>query len=63
MLSIPTDKPSQAILDTAKEEKAFAIVMGTRNKSKMKKAILGSTSDAVVKNAEIPVIVVKKKES
>lgn len=62
VLSIPSKNPGQAIIDTAKEEGAFAIVMGTRGRSKLKKALLGSVSDFVVKNADIPVIVVRKQE-
>lgn len=35
--------------------------MGTRGRNKLKKVLLGSVSDHVVKNADIPVIVVRKK--
>jgi nucleotide-binding universal stress UspA family protein len=62
VLSVPSKTPGQTILDTAREEKAFCIIMGTRGRSAIKKAILGSVSDYLVKNAEIPVIVVRKKK-
>lgn len=61
MLSVPDKAPGQAILDTAREENCFAIVMGTRGRSKLKKALMGSVSEFVSKNSEIPVIVVRKK--
>jgi len=61
VLSVPGKNPGQVILEAAAEENVFAIVMGTRGRSKLKKALLGSVSDWVVKNAEIPVIVVRKK--
>ena len=60
MLSVPGKHAGQVIIDTAREEGAFAILMGTRGRSKIKKALLGSVSDFVIKNADIPVIVVRK---
>eukprot|EP00918_Siedleckia_nematoides_P105603 GHVU01230629.1.p1 GENE.GHVU01230629.1~~GHVU01230629.1.p1 ORF type:complete len:178 (-),score=29.92 GHVU01230629.1:892-1371(-) len=60
VLSVPGKQAGQVIIDTAREEKAFAILMGTRGRSKIKKALLGSVSDFVIKTAEIPVIVVRK---
>lgn len=62
VLSVPSKNAGQTILDTAKEEGAFAILMGTRGRSKIKKAFLGSVSDYVMHNAEIPVVVVRRKE-
>ena len=61
IISVPGKNPGQAIIDAANEENAFCIVMGTRGRSKLKKALLGSVSDYVVKNADIPVVVVKRK--
>ena len=61
MLSVPGKTAGVAILDTAAEENAVCIVMGTRGRSMIKKAIMGSVSDHVVRNADIPVIVVRKK--
>merc|ERR1712179_327118 len=58
VLSVPSKQPGHAILDTIKEEKCFAIVMGTRGGSALKKALTGSVSDHVVKHADIPVILV-----
>ena len=62
VLSVPSKNAGQTIIETAHEEGAFAIVMGTRGRSKIKKAILGSVSDYVVQNADIPTIVVRKHE-
>ena len=45
VLSIPSKHPGQTLVETSVEEKVFAIVMGTRGLSKLKKALLGSTSD------------------
>ncbi len=61
VLSVPSKTPGQTIIDTAREEGCFAIVMGTRNRSKLQKAIMGSVSDHVIKHADTPVIVVRKK--
>lgn len=62
VLSVPSKNAGQTILQTAQEENCFCIVMGTRGRSLLKKALLGSVSDYVVKNADIPVIVVRKKD-
>ncbi len=61
MLSVPDKQAGPAIVDTAREEHAFCIVMGTRRRSKLKKALMGSVSEFVHKNADVPVIVVNKK--
>ncbi len=62
VLSVPSKNPGHTLIESAREEKAFAIIMGTRGLSKIKKALLGSTSDYVLQHSEIPVIVVRKKE-
>lgn len=46
-----------AICDFADEVSASAIVMGTRGRGGFKRAVLGSVSDHVVRNAPCPVIV------
>lgn len=62
MISVPSKSAGKTIVEIAKEEGAFAIVMGTRGRNKLQKALLGSVSDFVVKNAEVPVIVVRRPE-
>ncbi|CAD5115141.1 DgyrCDS4145 [Dimorphilus gyrociliatus] len=62
VISVPSKSAGKTIIEVAKEEAAFAIVMGTRGRNKLQKALLGSVSDFVVKNAEVPVIVVRRPE-
>ena len=62
VLSVPSKTPGQTILDTSMEENCFVIVMGTRGRSKIQKALMGSVSDFVLKSANIPVIIVRKKK-
>ena len=47
-----------AVCDLASELRADAIVIGTRGRGGVKRALLGSVSDYVVRNAPCPVVVV-----
>jgi nucleotide-binding universal stress UspA family protein len=47
----------RVICELAAERSAQAIVMGTRGRGKIKRALLGSVSDYVVRNAPCPVII------
>ena len=47
-----------ALCDLASELSASAIVMGTRGRGGLKRAMLGSVSDYVVRNAPCPVVVI-----
>lgn len=49
----------QEILETAKEGEFDLIVMGARGVSKIREILLGSVSDAVIRNAPCPVLVTK----
>jgi nucleotide-binding universal stress UspA family protein len=49
--------PGPAICDLAEELGAAVIVIGSRGQGGLKRAILGSVSDHVVRNAPCPVIV------
>jgi len=49
--------PGPAICDYASEIDAGAIVIGSRGRSGVKRAFLGSVSDHVVRNAPCPVVV------
>ncbi|KAI9596320.1 hypothetical protein BDF19DRAFT_438750 [Syncephalis fuscata] len=51
--------PKTTICDTAKDTRASLIVIGSRGLSAMKRVLIGSVSDYVVKHAECPVLVVK----
>jgi nucleotide-binding universal stress UspA family protein len=50
--------PGPALCDYAHETSAGAIVIGTRGRGGIKRALLGSVSDFVVRNAPCPVVVV-----
>ena len=49
--------PGQVICDLAAQVDATAIVIGSRGRGGMKRALLGSVSDFVVRNAQCPVVV------
>ncbi|XP_029637565.1 universal stress protein in QAH/OAS sulfhydrylase 3'region isoform X1 [Octopus sinensis] len=55
-----TGKPKEAIIAASKEEKANMIVTGTRGLGIVGRTILGSVSDYVAHNAQIPVVIVRK---
>jgi nucleotide-binding universal stress UspA family protein len=48
---------AHTICDRARELAAAAIVMGTRGRRGLKRAVLGSVSDHVIRNAPCPVVV------
>ena len=50
--------PGRALCDYAREISARALVLGTRGRGGVKRALLGSVSDYVVRNAPCPVVVV-----
>jgi nucleotide-binding universal stress UspA family protein len=54
--------PGSAVCDLAEERNARAIVMGTRGRGGLKRALLGSVSDHVVRNAPCPVVTVRPPE-
>lgn len=49
--------PARAILDTAKEEHAFAIALATNGRTGVRRAVIGSVADKVIRGASIPVLV------
>jgi nucleotide-binding universal stress UspA family protein len=51
-------KPADVILDVAKARKARCVVVGSHGRTGIKRAVLGSVADAVVKGSPIPVLVV-----
>jgi len=54
--------PGEALCRTAHDEKADMIVIGSRGLSSVKRAMLGSVSEYVVRNSYLPVVVVHKKQ-
>jgi nucleotide-binding universal stress UspA family protein len=54
--------PGPALCRFASETSANAIVVGTRGRGGFKRAVLGSVSDYVVRNAPCPVVVVGNTE-
>ena len=54
--------PDTAIIDLAEELGAGLIVMGSRGLGGVRRALLGSISDSVVRHAHCPVLVVRQEE-
>jgi nucleotide-binding universal stress UspA family protein len=50
---------ARALCDLAAERDASAIVIGTRGRGGVKRALLGSVSDHVVRNAPCPVVITR----
>jgi nucleotide-binding universal stress UspA family protein len=51
--------PGEAIVEAARAEEADLIVVGSHGRSGMGRFLIGSVSDYVVRNAEVPVLVVR----
>lgn len=49
---------SRAILDAARETHAFAIALGTHGRTGVRRAVLGSIADKVIRSTTLPVFVV-----
>lgn len=54
---ILTGDPGEAICDLAEALPASVVVLGTRGRTGIRRAVLGSTSDHVVRHAVCPVLV------
>jgi nucleotide-binding universal stress UspA family protein len=52
-------EPARALCDLAAERGARAIVLGSRGRGGVKRALLGSVSDHVVRNAPCPVVITR----
>lgn len=58
---VETGEPGLAIVAAAEELGVDAVVIGTRGRGAVKRALLGSVSTHVVHNAPCPVLVVREK--
>ena len=55
---IATDSPARAILITAKRMRADLIIMGTHGRTGLRRALLGSVTENVLHQTEVPVMTV-----
>lgn len=53
-----TGKPADVVIDEAKARKASYIVVGSHGRTGIKKAVMGSVAEAIVRASPIPVLVV-----
>ena len=53
------ERPDQAIVRVADEIDAGLIVMGSRGRGGLRRALMGDVSDSVVRNAHCPVLIVR----
>ena len=60
MIKPGSDKPGQAIIDSAVENQCEMIVSGTRGLDEHKRMKLGSVSDYLVRKSPVPVMVCPK---
>jgi nucleotide-binding universal stress UspA family protein len=52
-----SNKPGEALVQLANEERADLVIMGTRGLGRIRRTILGSVSDYVVHHAHCPVLI------
>ncbi len=57
-MEVRVGDPSDAILETARRQEAGLIVMGTHGRSGLRKLVLGSTTERVLRRTEWPVLAV-----
>jgi len=58
---IGVGNPPQSIMELARKERIDLIVMATHGKSGLKRAIIGSVADAVIRKSGKPVLVIRPK--
>ena len=58
---MPEGKPSQGIVDIASDWGADLIVMGTQGKTGLKRLLLGSTAENIIRLSATPILVVPEK--
>ena len=55
-------KPGEGIVKVIEEERANLVVIGTRGIGSVKRALIGSVSEYVVRNANVPTLVIPFKK-
>jgi nucleotide-binding universal stress UspA family protein len=58
-VSVVEGEPGPALCEIAQDVDATAIIIGSRGRGGIKRAVLGSVSDYVVRNAPCPVVVTR----
>src|ERR671912_1055895 len=58
-----SDRPDEAIVHLSEELGAGLVVMGSRGRGGLRRALMGSVSDSVVRHAHCPVLVVRPDKS
>lgn len=53
-----TGNPGEVIMNYSKRESGTTIVMGCRGLGRLRRTLLGSVSDYVVRHSSIPVVVI-----
>jgi nucleotide-binding universal stress UspA family protein len=61
-IAVARGEPGPALCAFASDRAARALVMGTRGRSGIKRALLGSVSDYVVRNAPCPVVITNPRD-
>jgi nucleotide-binding universal stress UspA family protein len=57
---VKTGIPCTEIVNMAEEENVSGIVLGSHGMSNVKEMLLGSVSEKVIRNAKVPVLVIKR---
>ena len=60
---VKIDKPIHGITQVSKEYEIDLIVMGSHGSSGIEELLIGSNTEKVVRNSEIPVLVIKKEDA
>lgn len=57
---VKTGNPFKLIMETAENEKASIIVLGSHGKSNIAELLMGSVSENVIRHAKVPVLVISR---
>jgi len=63
MHSVAAKSPGQGIITVSELEKADLVVIGTRGLDRLRRTLLGSVSDYVVRHSKVPVLVCPANEA